>query len=269
MTETTGTQGSTVEIEQRGAAAWVWMNRPEFHNALNETMILELTEAFRALAEESAVRVIVLAGRGKSFSAGADVESMKRQGALSPVDNLANARELAEMFRMIAASPKPTVARVHGAAIGGGLGFVSVCDIALAANSAVFAAPEVRLGMIPATIGPYVVRALGTRWSKRLFLTGERIRAAQAERIGLVHSSFDDAELDAGLDAVIASLLTAAPGAQRAAKELVDAVAGQEITQELIEDTAVRIATIRAHEEAHEGISAFLEKRSASWVPHV
>lgn len=245
------------------------MNRPEMHNALNETMILELTEAFRMLGEDASVRVIVLGGRGRSFSAGADIESMQRQGALSPMENLAGARALAEMFRTIAFSPKPTVARVHGAAIGGGMGFVAVCDIALAASRAVFAAPETRLGMIPATIGPYVVRAVGTRWARRLFLTGERIGAALAERIGLVHAAHEDEELDAALNAVITNLLSAAPGAQKAAKDLIDAIADQEITPELIEDTAVRIATIRAHEEAREGLSAFLEKRHASWVPHV
>jgi methylglutaconyl-CoA hydratase len=257
----------TLEIEQRGAAAWVWMNRPAVHNALNEELIRELTEGFRSLGENPAVRVVVLSGRGKSFSAGADVESMKRQGAASPVENLASARELAEMFHAIAACPKPTVARVNGAAIGGGLGLVSACDIAIASNAAVFAASEVRLGLIPATIGPYVVQGIGTRWARRLFQTGERIAAPQAEKIGLVHEAVEPDALDAKVDAVISSLLAGAPGAQKAAKDLIDAVADRPMTPELMEETAVRIATIRAEDEAREGLGAFLEKRPASWVP--
>jgi methylglutaconyl-CoA hydratase len=256
-----------LEIEQRGAAARIWMNRPTVHNALNEELICALTEGFRSLGEDPAVRVIVLSGHGKSFSAGADVESMKRQGVASPVENLANARELAEMFHTIAACPKPTVARINGAAIGGGLGLVSACDIAIASNVAVFAASEVRLGLIPATIGPYVVQAIGRRWARRLFQTGERIAATQAEKIGLVHEAVEPDALDAKVDAVIANLLAGAPGAQKAAKELIDAVADRPMTPELMEETAVRIAVIRAEAEAREGLVAFLEKRPASWVP--
>lgn len=257
----------TLEIEQRGAAAWVWMNRPAVHNALNEEMIRKLTEAFRSLGEDPSVRVIVLTGRGKSFSAGADVESMKSQGAASPVENLANARELAEMFHAIAACAKPTVARVNGAAIGGGLGLVSACDIAIASSAAVFATSEVRLGLIPATIGPYVVQVIGTRWARRLFQTGERIAATQAEKIGLVHEAVEPEALDARVDAVSTNLLAGAPKAQKAAKDLIDAVADRPMTPELMEETAVRIAAIRAEAEAREGLAAFLEKRPASWVP--
>jgi methylglutaconyl-CoA hydratase len=258
---------ATIEIEKRGSAAWVWMNRPAVHNALNEEMIRELTAAFRSLGEDATVRVIVLSGRGKSFSAGADAEWMKRQGAAGAVENLEGARGLAEMFRAIAACPKPTIARVNGAALGGGLGFACVCDIAVASAAAVFAASEVRLGLIPATIGPYVVQAIGPRWARRLFLTGERISAVVAEKIGLVHEAAAPEEVDAKVDGAIENLLAGAPGAQRAAKELIDAIAGRAITLELMEETAVRIATIRSEAEAHEGLSAFLEKRSAPWVP--
>jgi methylglutaconyl-CoA hydratase len=257
----------TVEIEKRGPTAWVWMNRPAVHNALNQEMIRELRAAFRSLGEDATVRVIVLAGRGKSFSAGADAEWMKRQGAAAALDNLESARDLAEMFHAIAVCPKPTIARVNGAAIGGGLGFVSVCDIAIASTAAVFAASEVRLGLIPATIGPYVVQAIGPRCARRLFLTGERVSAAYAEKIGLVHEVVEAEEIDARVDAVIQDLLAGAPGAQRAAKDLIDAVTGRPMAPELMEETAVRIATIRAEPEAHEGLVAFLEKRSASWVP--
>jgi len=257
---------ATVEIERRGPAAWVWMNRPAVHNALNEEMIRELTAAFRSLGEDSAARVLVLSGRGKSFSAGADAEWMQRQGAAGAVENLASARELAEMFRAIAGCPRTTIARINGAAIGGGLGFASVCDIAIASTTAIFATSEVRLGLIPATIGPYVVRAIGARWARRIFLTGERISATHAEKIGMVHESADPEELDAKVDAVIENLLAGAPGAQKAAKELVDAVAYRPMSPELMEETAVRIAAIRSEPEAHEGLAAFLEKRSASWV---
>ena len=256
-----------LEIEMRGAAAWVWMNRPAVHNALNEELIRALTEAFRSLAEDASVRAIVLTGRGKSFSAGADVESMKRQGAASPVENLASARELAEMFHSVAACPKPTVARVNGAAIGGGLGLVSACDIAIASNATLFAASEVRLGLIPATIGPYVVQAIGARWARRLFQTAERISATQAEKMGLVHEAIAPDELDPRVQSVIDNLIAGAPGAQKVAKGLIEMVAGRPMTPELMEETAVTIAHIRATDEAREGLSAFLEKRPASWVP--
>ncbi|HWE83768.1 MAG TPA: enoyl-CoA hydratase/isomerase family protein [Terracidiphilus sp.] len=256
----------TVELERRGAAAWVWMNRPEVHNALNEELIAELTQAFHALGQDAGVRAIVLTGRGRSFCAGADADSMRRQGEMSPHENLENARALAEFFRVIAFCAKPTIARVNGAAIGGGLGLVCACDIAVAVREAKFATSEVRLGLIPATIGPYVVRAIGERWAKRLFQTAERITAAQAERIGLVHEAVEPEALDARIETIVNDLAAGAPAAQSAAKELIDAVAGRPITPELIEDTAMRIATIRAKEEARQGLSAFLEKRPAAWT---
>lgn len=256
-----------IEMETRGAAAWVWLNRPALHNALNEDLIRELTLVVRGLGDDPAVRVIVLSGRGKSFCAGGDIEWMKRLGAASHEENLADARQLAEMFRVIAFSPKPTVARVNGAAIGGGLGLACACDIAIAADDAKFAASEVRLGLIPATIGPYVVRAIGERWSRRLFQTAERITAAQAAAIGVVHEAVVADALDARLDALVTDLLAGAPEAQKAAKDLIDAVTGRAIGPELIEDTAVRIAEIRAGNEAREGLSAFLEKRKPGWTP--
>jgi methylglutaconyl-CoA hydratase len=256
-----------LEIEFRGATAWVWMNRPAVHNALNEELIDALAVAFRSFAEEEGVRAVVLSGKGKSFSAGADAETMRRQGEANPLKNLENARALAEVFRAIAFCPKPTIACVNGAAIGGGLGLVSACDVAIASSAAVFATSEVRLGLIPATISPYVVRAVGPRWARRLFLTGERISAVQAEKIGLVHETAEPEEIDAKVDAVIGNLLAGAPGAQKASKELIDAIAGEAIARDLIEDTAVRIAAIRSEPEAQEGLRAFLEKRPASWVP--
>jgi methylglutaconyl-CoA hydratase len=257
----------TIELERRGAVAWVWLNRPTLHNALNEQLVRELTRVFRALGSDAGVRVIVLSGRGKSFCAGADIEEMKRQGAAGMAENRDNARELADLFHAIASSPKPTIARVNGAAIGGGLGLVSACDIAIAASDAKFAASEVRLGLIPATIGPYVVRAVGARWARRLFQTGERITAAQAEKIGLVHEVVEPDGLDARVDAIANDLMAGAPLAQAAAKDLIDSVAARPITAELIEYTAERIAVIRARDEAKEGLGAFIEKRKPGWAP--
>lgn len=256
-----------IQIEQRGAVAWVWMNRPTLHNALNEEMIRELTRTYRAFAEDANVRVIVLSGRGKSFCAGGDLESMKRQGEASITENRDQARELADMFHAISFSPKPTIARVNGAAIGGGLGLASACDIAVAAGDAKFSASEVRLGLIPATIGPYVVRAIGPRWARRLFQTAERIHAADAAKIGLVHEVVEPEKLDTRVEEIVNDLLAGAPLAQTAAKDLIDKVAGRPITAELIEYTAERIAVIRSMEEAKEGLSAFLEKRKPGWVP--
>lgn len=257
----------TIEVENRGAAAWLWLNRPALHNALNEELIRELTLVMRGLRDDPAVRVIVLSGRGRTFCAGADIESMKRMGEASRAENRDNARELADLFHAIASSPKPTIARVSGAAIGGGLGLVTACDIAIASSDAKFAASEVRLGLIPATIGPYVVKAIGARWARRLFQTAERITAVQAEKIGLVHENVEPDALDARVDTLVNDLLAGAPGAQHAAKDLIDAVANRPITAELIEYTAERIAAIRAQDEAKEGLSAYLEKRKPGWMP--
>ena len=257
----------TIEVDQSGAVAWVWMNRPAVHNALNESMIDELAETFLSVGEDPGVRVIVLSGRGKSFSAGGDVEYMKRQGSATRESNLANARALAEMFRIIAIAPKPTIARINGAVMGGGLGFVCTCDIAIASSTAVFAASEVRLGLIPSTIAPYVLRAIGPRQARHLFLAGERIDAAQAQRIGLIHEIAEPEQLDSRLESIIHNLLAGAPDAQSAAKALIEDIADQPITRDLMEETAVRIADIRSRPEAIEGLGAFLEKRPPDWVP--
>lgn len=256
----------TIQIEMQDAVAWVWLNRPEVHNAFDALLIEELTKAFAAFGEDASVRAIVLAGRGRSFSAGADVEWMKQQGAASLEDNTADARQLAVLFQTIAVCPKPTIARVHGAALGGGVGLVAACDIAIGSVSAMFATSEVRLGLIPATIAPYVVRAIGERQARRLFQTGERIDASTAARIGLLHEAVAADELDARMQAVSEAILAGAPHAQKAAKELIEAVAQKPITAELIEDTAQRIAHQRAEPEAREGLRAFLEKRPAAWM---
>jgi methylglutaconyl-CoA hydratase len=255
-----------IEIEYSGAVAWIWMNRPEIHNAFDESLIEELTGAFVDLEKKAEVRVIVLSGRGRSFSAGADVAWMRRQGGASLEDNTADARKLANLFRTIAESSKPTIARVHGAAIGGGVGLVTACAIAIGSSAALFATAEVRLGLIPATIAPYVVRAIGERQARWLFQTGERIDASTALRIGLLHATSSPEQLDERVQSTINDLILGAPGAQKSAKDLINAFANRPITAELMEGTARQIALCRADAEAVEGVSAFLGKRPASWV---
>jgi methylglutaconyl-CoA hydratase len=255
-----------IEIEYSGAVARIWLNRPAVHNAFNEGLIEELTGAFVDLEGDAKVRVIVLSGRGKSFSAGADVAWMQRQGNASLEDNTADARKLANLFHTIAESPKATIARVHGAAIGGGVGLVAACGIAIGSSDASFATAEVRLGLIPATIAPYVVRAIGERQARWLFQAGERIDASTALRIGLLHATSSPEQLDERVQMTINDLLRGAPRAQKLAKALVSAVANQSITAELMDDTARQIALCRAGAEAVEGVNAFLEKRPASWV---
>ncbi|MEO8123460.1 MAG: enoyl-CoA hydratase/isomerase family protein [Burkholderiales bacterium] len=257
----------TLKIEHRGAATWVWMNRPDVHNAFDETLIAELTEAFVALDRDPAVRAIVLAGIGKSFSAGADLNWMKRQGAAPLEANLSDARKLAGLFRTISMCATPTLARVHGAALGGGMGLASACDICIASTKALFATSEVRLGIIPAAIAPYVVRAIGERQAYRYFQTAERIGPERAREIGLAHEVAEPDALDAKVGEVIDALLAGGPLAQAAATELIRAVTHRTIDDVVVDDTARRIATLRATPEAIEGLSAFLEKRAAAWSP--
>ncbi|WP_157266780.1 enoyl-CoA hydratase/isomerase family protein [Azohydromonas aeria] len=253
---------------ERGAqgVARVVMSRPEVHNAFDEALIAALTQAMRDLDADDSVRVIVLAGEGKSFSAGADLNWMQRQAAAPLEANLEDARRLAELFRTIATCGKPTIARVHGAALGGGMGLASACDICVASTAAVFATSEVKFGIIPSAISPYVIRAIGQRQATRYFQTAERIGARRAWELGLVHELAEGDALDAALEQVVQALLAGGPKAQAAAKELIRAVADRPIGAEVIEDTARRIATLRATPEAREGLSAFLEKRPAAWI---
>lgn len=256
-----------IDIEHAGPVATVWMNRPDVHNAFNEDLIAQLTEAFLGLDGNDSVRVVVLAGRGKSFSAGADLSWMKRQGEASVEANRADALKLATLYRTLADMRKPTVARVHGAALAGGTGLVAACDIAVAGERAQFGVSEVRVGLIPATMGPYVLRAIGERQALRYFQTAERFTAQRALDLGLVHEVVADEQLDARLNEIVSALLHGAVGAQAAAKALIGAVARQPVTDAIVQDTAERIARMRALPEAREGLSAFLEKRPATWVP--
>lgn len=255
-----------LEIERSGAVATLWMNRADKHNAFDEVLIDDLARAARAMGEDDSVRFVVLAGRGKSFSAGGDLDWMRRAASYGYEQNRADADALASMLRTIAELPKPTIARVHGAALGGGMGLVCACDIAVASDNAVFATSEVRFGLIPATIGPYVLRAIGARQALRYFQTAERIDAARALTINLVHEVLTIDALDARIAELVSALATGGPNAQAASKRLIVDLDGHPIDDTLIADTAERIARIRATDEAREGLGAFLDKRVASWT---
>lgn len=258
---------ATVEIAERDGAAFVTLNRPDVHNAFDETLIRELTEALAAVGGMPRVRAVVLTGAGPSFCAGADLGWMRRMADYDYERNVADASALARLLQSLASLPKPTVARVHGPAYGGGVGLVACCDIAIAAHEASFALSEAKLGLIPATIGPYVVEAMGARAARRYMLTGERFGAAEALRTGLVHAVAESvAELDDRVQATLEALLLAGPHAQAAAKALVRAVAHRPIDERVIADTAERIATVRASDEGREGIDAFLTRRAPAWV---
>lgn len=252
-------------IDSRGVAR-LTMNRPELRNAFNEALIGAICDAIGRLNADPNVRAIVLTGAGQAFSAGADLNMMRRAAGYSAVENRDDARRLAHMLHAIYASPKPAIALVNGPAMGGGVGLVAACDIAIVSEDAFFALSEVRLGLIPAVISPFVVQAIGARQARRYFLTGERFDAETAKRIGLAHMVAMPAQLEATLDGVIENLLACGPGAIAEAKDLIRAVKGRPITEAVMEDTADRIARLRASAEGKEGVSAFLEKRKPSWV---
>lgn len=257
---------STLEIQRDGAVATLWMNRPEVFNAFDEPLIAELTQACQALDHDDSVRVVVLAGRGRHFSAGADLNWMRRAASHGEAENLADARQFARMLRTLATLSKPTVARVHGAALGGGTGLTAACQMAIASDDAVFSTSEVRFGIIPAVISPYVLQAIGPRQAQRYFQSGERFDAARALAMGLVSEVAPAAQLDARVATLAESLCAGGPCAQRAARELIAAVHGRPLGEATDEDTAQRIARQRATAEAREGIAAFLEKRPADWL---
>jgi methylglutaconyl-CoA hydratase len=255
-----------LEIELDGPVATIWMNRPDLHNAFDQDLIAELTAACKALDHDDDVRVVILAGRGKSFSAGADLNWMKRAAENGIDDNLDDARALARMLRALAEMRKPTIARVQGAALGGGMGLAAACDIAVASTKAVFATSEVRFGIIPSAISPYVLRAIGARQAYRYFQSAERIDAVRARQIGLVHEAVEPEQLDTKVQEIVGALLQGGPLAQAAAKSLIRAVNNQPINDILVEETAHRIAHLRATPEAQEGIAAFLDKRQPNWI---
>ncbi|MFN3827708.1 MAG: enoyl-CoA hydratase-related protein [Micavibrio sp.] len=247
--------------------ATITLNRPDTHNAFDEHMIAALSGKFDALHLEKNVHAVVLRGAGKSFSAGADLNWMKRAAEFTEQQNKADALVLAAMLNKLYTLPVVTIACVQGAAMGGGMGLVSCCDVVLAEREALFALSEVKLGLIPATIAPYVLRALGARQSRRYFQTGERFNGQHAFDIGFVHEVVTDAaEMETRLATLLKGLAANGPHAMREAKKLCQDMEGQDITPALIDDTASRIARTRAGLEAKEGLTAFLEKRKAGWV---
>jgi methylglutaconyl-CoA hydratase len=255
----------TLTVNARGVAT-LTLNRPDVHNAFDDALMVALDGLLEKVADDAGVRVVVLAAAGRSFSAGADLHWMRRMAGYDEQQNIADALRLARMLRRLDRLPKPTVARVQGAALGGGVGLVACCDITVAAKSAVFALSEVRLGLIPATISPYLVAAVGARAARRYVLTGERFGADEARRIGLVHEVVDDDALGAAVEAVTESLLLGGPGSIADAKELVAHVAATPNDQALLAETARRIARARSGDEGREGIAAFLEKRKPRWT---
>lgn len=253
------------EIDEHGRAT-ITLNRPELHNAFDDTLINSLTEELKRLERDPGVRVILLAARGKSFSSGADLNWMRRMADYSFIENLTDAMGLADLMKTLANISKPTIALVQGAAIGGGVGLVACCDIALATEEASFCLSEVKLGLIPAVISPYVAAAIGSRATRRYFITAERFDAEAACRLGLVHEVMPAAELAARGDELSRTLLRNGPQAMASVKALVAEVALSYLDDDLIADTAERIAETRASEEGREGLSAYLEKRPPNWI---
>ena len=257
---------TTLEIRRPSVhVAEVWLNRPEVRNAFNDGVIAELAEAFRTLGADEELRAIVLGGRGKAFCAGADLSWMKAMAGYSWDENHADAARLADMLWTVWSCPVPVVGRIHGDCYAGGLGLAAVCDVLIAAEGMHFCLSEARLGLLPATIGPYVVRALGEQASRRWFTTAERFDAREAQRLGFVHEVVAAEALDTKVEEVVAAWVANGPAAVRACKQLVKDVAGRPIDAALREHTVRLIADIRASTEGREGVASFLEKRDAAW----
>jgi len=254
-------------LVREGFVARVTLNRPEVRNAFNEALIAELMATFAELSQDKTLRAIVLAAEGKAFCAGADLNWMKAMAGYSWAENKADADRLAEMLWTIYSCPVPVIARVQGDAYAGGVGLVSVCDIVVSADSASYCLSEAKLGLLPATIAPYVIRALGEQASRRYFVTAERFSAADAHRLGLVHELVAADALDAKVDELLAALVANGPAAVRACKQLVQDLAHAPITTGLRDDTARRIADIRASDEGRAGVQSFLSKSKAPWLP--
>ena len=258
------TQALNVAVNDR--IARITLTRPEVRNAFNDEVIQQLKAAFESVGANRDVRAVVLAAEGPAFCAGADLNWMRRMADYTREENLADAGELAAMLKAIYECPKPTIAAVQGDVFAGGMGLVAACDMAVSVRTATYCLSEVKLGLIPATISPYVIRAMGTRAAHRYFLTAERFTAEEAQRIGFVHELVDADGLDAKVGELAAALVSASPSAVRACKRLVQDVAGQEIDAALIAATVEGIADIRASEEGREGVASFLQKRKPAWL---
>ncbi len=256
----------SLSLEYSASVAKVKLNRPDVRNAFNDAVIAEITQAFTELGARDDVRCILLAAEGAAFCAGADLNWMRAMADYSRGENLADAAKLAEMLRVIYECPKPTVARVQGDVYAGGMGLVAACDVAVSVDTAGYCLSEVKLGLIPATISPYVIRAMGARAAHRYFLTAERFSAQEALRLGFVHEVVQADQLDAKVDEITQALVKNSPNAVKVCKKLVQEVAEREISQPLIAKTVEGIADIRASAEGREGVSAFLGKRKPSWL---
>ncbi len=257
---------TSLKIDVTNDIGSITLNRPDVRNAFNDEVIAEITQAFTELGQRDDVRCIVLAAEGTAFCAGADLNWMRRMADFSREENLADAGKLAEMLRVIYECPKPTVARVQGDVVAGGMGLVACCDVAVSVESAGYCLSEVKLGLIPATISPYVIRALGVRASHRYFLTAERFSAQEALRLGFVHEVVAADQLDAKVHEITQALVKNSPNAVKVCKKLLQDVAYAEISQPLVAKTVEGIADIRSSFEGREGVSAFLSKRKPSWL---
>ena len=257
---------TTLDVQRSGPVARVYLNRPEVRNAFNDGVIAELTQTFATLGADATLRCIVLGGHGKAFCAGADLNWMRAMAGYSWEQNRADAQALADMLWTIYSCPVPVVGRVHGDCYAGGLGLAAVCDVLVAADGVQFCLSEAKLGLLPATIGPYVVKAMGEQAARRWSVTAERFSAAQAHAMGFVHECVAPEALDAKVDELVAALVANGPMAVRACKQLVQDVAGRPVDAELRADTARRIADIRASDEGREGIQSFLGKRAPNWL---
>ena len=255
----------SIRVERRGSLAVITLDRPGVRNAFDGPMIELLTQAFLQAGGDVGVRAVLLQSEGNVFSAGADLAWMKRMAEATPADNLADARQLAQLMQAVDTCPKPVIARVQGLALGGAVGLIACCDIAIAAEDAEFGLSEVRLGLIPSVIGPYVLRAIGPRAARRFFLTAERFAADEACRLGLIHGAVSLADLENAVMRHVSAIQAGGPAAQAAAKKLIADLTSP-IDEPLIENTARRIAAIRATLEAREGLAAFLQKRKPKWA---
>lgn len=256
-----------IDVSRSGPhVARVWLNRPEVRNAFNDEVIAALTRCFEALARDDDLRVVVLGAHGKAFCAGADLNWMKAMAGYSWEENRADAQRLADMLWTLDQCPVPIVGRIQGDCYAGGMGLAAICDVLVAVEGATFCLSEARLGLLPATISPYVVRAMGAQAARRYMVTAERFGAGQAQALGMVHELATPETLDAKVDDIVAALVNNGPAAVRACKALVRDVAGQPITAELRGETARRIADIRASDEGREGLASFLSKRAPAWL---
>ncbi|HEX9916745.1 MAG TPA: enoyl-CoA hydratase/isomerase family protein [candidate division Zixibacteria bacterium] len=254
----------TIIFKTEDAVANVILNRPEVHNAFNEVMIKELTEVFEKISKDEHIRVVVLTGKGKSFCAGADLNWMKKVISFSYEENFDDSFKLAQLFYLIYSLPKPTIAKVNGAAIGGGTGLVSVCDIVIASEEAKFSLSEVKLGLVPACISPYVIRRMGESRCREFFLTGERLSAERASKFGLVNEVVPSNDLDKAVDEKVKQLISSGPEALKCCKELLEKVPLMNLDL-ATSYTAEVIAKLRISDEGQEGMNAFLEKRKPKW----